>query len=138
MQGFEEKADWQRARGASRCWPACFVTAIPITKQRAHMGRPPIGKRAMTAAERQRRRRRLFRDARPVTKQERATRAAIARATAPLQARIRELEGEIARLHCAMSTRPRRCAGRWKRCSGNSPRRARPQLEEPKRLAYFD
>lgn len=58
------------------------------------MGRPPIGKVRMTAAERQRRRRERLRDSAPVTKQTRP-----ADTEAPLlKAKIATLEAEIARL----------------------------------------
>jgi hypothetical protein len=68
------------------------------------MGRPPIGERAMTAAEKMRRyRARKFGNKPPVTKSTAtqidpaATRQRIDSAIAPLEARVRELEAELAR-----------------------------------------
>ena len=61
------------------------------------MGRPPLGKRAMSGAERMRRHRRHRRKTfRHVTKQ--ASVAAQAGEIARLEARIRELEAELADL----------------------------------------
>ena len=59
-------------------------------------GRKPIGDRAMTPAERQRRRRERLRDTKPVTKSNEKPDQAQAAADA---ARIRWLETELARLH---------------------------------------
>jgi hypothetical protein len=59
------------------------------------MGRPPIGKHAMTDAERQRRHRAQFRDSKPVTKPAEADKAKD-REIASLRARIAELEREKA------------------------------------------
>jgi len=60
------------------------------------MGRPPIGKRAMTSTERVHRFRAKHRKPEPETKPETKL-AEIASAVAPLEARIRELEAELAR-----------------------------------------
>ena len=68
------------------------------------MGRPPIGKQAMSAAERQRRHREKFRDSEPITKPSEAKAFRDSEPvtkpttkTAPLEARIRELEAELAK-----------------------------------------
>jgi hypothetical protein len=60
------------------------------------MGRPPIGKQAMSGAERTRRYREKFRHSQPVTKQPQAADGALA-------ARVRELEAEIERLKGAQA-----------------------------------
>jgi hypothetical protein len=63
------------------------------------MGRPPIGKVAMTAAEKQRRyrERKFGNKAAVVAAVTKSTARAADRAAAPLEARIRELEAELAR-----------------------------------------
>jgi len=83
------------------------------------MGRPPIGKRAMTAAERQQRRRARLRDAPPVTKSvTKQETAEIER----LRSRIAELEARIAELEAK-----RRATGarKAKHAKGGSPPRRR-------------
>ena len=62
------------------------------------MGRPPIGKRAMTATERQRRWRAKSRANKSTSKP-----AASVRTVEQLQARVRELEADHAALCAAMA-----------------------------------
>ena len=69
-----------------------FATYIHVTKWRIKMGRPPIGKIAMTAAERVRRYRLRHGTDKPVTKP--ATKRSADKTTGLLKARIRDLEAE--------------------------------------------
>ena len=62
------------------------------------MARPPIGDRAMTPAERQRRRRARLRDSEHVTKSKDTKTFRDSEHVTKLKARIRELEDEVTRL----------------------------------------
>src|SRR5262249_6309501 len=97
------------------------VTKLRSTKQ---MGRPPIGERAMTAAEKQRRyRERKFGNRPPVTKPSAA-------AAANLEARIRQLEAGLVheRTRIKMLEAGLQAARRAERQRVESPKASKPLL----------
>jgi hypothetical protein len=74
------------------------------------MGRPPIGKHAMSAAERQRRHRAQFRDTKPVTKPTAPQPDERDREIAALKARVAELERQLALAQMATGKVPKTVA----------------------------
>ena len=97
------------------------------------MGRPPIGKRAMTAAERQRRHRAgqtakpapAFRDSPPVTKQSRADDGAHAARLRELEAALQNRDKEIAALKAEIADT---LGERFQRAPRNKPKAEKPPL----------
>ena len=79
------------------------------------MGRPPIGERAMTDAERKRRQRALLRDSQPVPKPASRELAALAQELAQAKVDIRDLKDVNAALRGALAHERKRYAAKAKR-----------------------